>query len=104
VQEALLNRRWISNIKGALTMGALIDYLHLWDSLSGLSLQPNMEDRHIFTWASDGKYLAKSAYNGLFLGSSSFGHHKMIWRSWAPPNAGSLCAWWLRIDVGLQTD
>ena len=65
-------------------MGALIDYLYLWDSLSGLCLQLNREDRHIFTRASDGKYSVKVAYNGLFLGSNSFGHHKRIWRSWAP--------------------
>jgi hypothetical protein len=76
--------RWISDIKGALTMGALIDYLYLLDSLSGLCLQPNREDRHIFTRVSDGKYLAKAAYNGLFLGSSSFGRHKRIWKSWPP--------------------
>jgi hypothetical protein len=28
VQEALENRRWISDIKGALTVGAITDYLH----------------------------------------------------------------------------
>jgi hypothetical protein len=29
VQHALLNRRWIADIKGALTVGAVVDYLHL---------------------------------------------------------------------------
>jgi hypothetical protein len=31
VHEALSNRRWVSDIKGALTLGALVDYLHLWN-------------------------------------------------------------------------
>jgi hypothetical protein len=104
VQEAMINRRWISYIKGALTMGALVDYLYLWDSLSSLCLQPNREDRHIFTRASDGKYSAKAAYDGLFLGSSSFGHHKRIGELGPPPNVGFLCGWWLITNVGLQTD
>lgn len=84
VQEALLNRRWIADIRRALTMGALIDYLYLWNSISGMVLQPNIEDKHIFTIARYGQYSARSAYNGLFVGSSSFDHHKKVWKSWAP--------------------
>jgi hypothetical protein len=83
VQEVLLNK-WIGDIKGALTVGALIDYLHLWDALSDLVLQPDIEDRHIFSIASDDLYSARTAYNGLFYGSRAFVHHKQIWRSWAP--------------------
>jgi hypothetical protein len=84
VQDALSNRRWILDIKGALTVGALIDYLHLWKALSDISLQPNIEDKHIFSFASDGRYSAKAVYKSLFLGSSSFGHYRRVWRSWAP--------------------
>jgi hypothetical protein len=29
VQEAMVNRRWIGDIRGALSAGALIDFLHL---------------------------------------------------------------------------
>jgi hypothetical protein len=32
VHEALSNRRWVPDIKGALTLGALVDYLHLWNA------------------------------------------------------------------------
>jgi hypothetical protein len=56
----------------ALSVGALVDYLHLWDLVSSVELQPDMEDKHIFSLASDGKYSAKVAYEGFFLGSSSF--------------------------------
>lgn len=66
MQEGLLNRRWIGDIKGALTVGALVDYLHLWNALSVLFLQPDIEDKHIFSIAPNGKYSAKVSYSGLF--------------------------------------
>lgn len=50
VQEALLNRRQIADIKGA-----LIDYLYLWDSLSDLVAQPNIEDRRIHSHKIQGR-------------------------------------------------
>jgi hypothetical protein len=84
VQEALSNRSLISDIKDALTVGALIDYLHLWEVLSEFELQPGREDKHIFSVASDGIYSAKSAYKGLFLGSSTFGRYRRMWKTWAP--------------------
>jgi hypothetical protein len=34
VLEALTNRKWISDIKGTLSVGAIVDYLQLWDFLS----------------------------------------------------------------------
>jgi hypothetical protein len=59
VQQALLNRRWIADIKGALTVGAIVDYLqNLWNILTNFVLQPNTEDRHIFSLSSNGSYSA----------------------------------------------
>ncbi|WVZ62943.1 hypothetical protein U9M48_012631 [Paspalum notatum var. saurae] len=85
VQEALTNRTWISDIQGALDVGVLTDYLHLWDLLSGLQLQPEVEDRHIWKLSPNGHYSAKSAYEGFFLGATLFEPWKKIWKSWAPP-------------------
>jgi hypothetical protein len=85
VIEALTNRKWIADIKGALSVGVLIDYLQLWEMLSAIELQPGVEDRHIFSIAPDGMFSAKSAYNGLFMGSVSFGHFTRVWKTWAPP-------------------
>lgn len=84
-QEALLNRRWISDIKGALYVGVLVEYIQLWDLLSEVVLQQEIEDKHVFNIVSDGIYLAKSAYKGLFAGSTSFGHYCRVWKTWAPP-------------------
>jgi hypothetical protein len=80
----LLNRRWISDIRDGLTVRVLADYLKLWDCLSEIELHPLTEDRHIFSVAPDGKYSAKAAYKGLFLGSCTFGHYKRVWKTWAP--------------------
>ena len=66
VQEAMDNRRWISDIRGALLAGALIDFLHLWEALMDFQLHPDIEDRHIFSIAPGGNYSAKAAYEGLF--------------------------------------
>jgi hypothetical protein len=85
VREALTNRRWVSDIKGALTWGALVDYLHLWNAITDVVLQPNSEDKHIFSIASNGQYSASSAYKGFFTGSVGFEHYKMVWKSCAPP-------------------
>ena len=85
VREALTNRRWVSDIKGALTWGVLVDYLHLWNAIADVVLQPNSEDKHIFSIASNGQYSACSAHKGFFTGSVGFEHYKMVWKSWAPP-------------------
>jgi hypothetical protein len=85
VNEALTNRKWIADIKGALSVGVLINYLQLWEMLSAIELQPRVEDRHIFSIAPDGMYSAKSAYNGLFMGLASFGHYTRVWKTWALP-------------------
>ena len=47
VQEALTNQAWISDIQGALTVGVLIEYLHLWDILFDFQLHPDSGDKHI---------------------------------------------------------
>jgi hypothetical protein len=84
IYEALLNNKCIYDIRGGLTVGVLADYFKLWDCLSGFELHPLIEDRHIFSIAPDGKYSAKEAYKGLFLGSCTFGHYKRVWKTWAP--------------------
>jgi hypothetical protein len=79
----------------------LVDYLNLWESLSDIELQPNIRDKHVFSLASDGKYTAKAAYKGLFLGSATFDHYKRIWRSWAPSKCHFSFGWWHTTDAGL---
>lgn len=65
--DVVSNGRWILDIKGALTVGALVDYLHLWELISEMVLQPDIEDKLIFSVAADGNYSAKAAYEDFFL-------------------------------------
>jgi hypothetical protein len=44
---------------------------------------PEVEDRHVFSITPTGTYSAKTAYEGSFLGSVVFPHHKRIWKTWA---------------------
>jgi hypothetical protein len=48
VQEAFTNRAWVSDIQGALTVGVVVEYLHLWDLLTDLELQPEVEDSYVW--------------------------------------------------------
>jgi hypothetical protein len=83
VVEALANHKWISDIRGALTVGVIADYLHLWNALNGVELQPRIEDSHFWRLATNGQYSAKLAYEGLFLGSIDFEPHERVWKTWA---------------------
>jgi hypothetical protein len=81
----LTNLTWISDIQGALTVGVMVDYLHLWDILADFLLQPNVEDRHIWRFSSDGQYSAKTAYKRFFCGVYTFEPWERVWKTWAPP-------------------
>jgi hypothetical protein len=100
VQEAIVSTKWISDIKGALSVGVLTDYLQLWDLIFGVELQPEVEDKHIFSIAPNGAYSSKSAYEGLFLRSMAFGHYKRIWKSLALPKCRFSYGWLPRSGVG----
>lgn len=99
VQEALTDRRWLTDIRGAVSVGVLVDFLDLWDILSSINLLQNQEDKHIFRFATDGKYSAKAAYESLFIGSTNFGHWERIWQMQFFFNG-----WLLLRDVGQRID
>jgi hypothetical protein len=51
VQEALTDHSRVSDIQGALTASAISEFLVLWDLLSEVSLQPDVEDTHIWRFS-----------------------------------------------------
>jgi hypothetical protein len=85
IHEALTTRRWVSDIQGALKVGVIIEFLHLWDILSNFELQPEVSDIHFWRFTANGQYSAKVAHEGLFLGSIRFEPFERIWKTWAPP-------------------
>jgi hypothetical protein len=85
VHEALTARKWVSNIQGALTVGVISEFLHLWGILLNFDLQERVNDNHFWRLAANRKYSAKVAYESFFLGSISFVPFQRIWKTWAPP-------------------
>ncbi|WVZ53711.1 LOW QUALITY PROTEIN: hypothetical protein U9M48_004616, partial [Paspalum notatum var. saurae] len=84
ISQALTNRRWIADIKGALSVQALVDYLKLWELVDGIVMQPEISDKHTWKLSRSGAYTSKSAYQAFFLGSVKFAPWKRIWKSCAP--------------------
>ena len=84
VHEALTDMKWVADIRGALTVAVLTEYLDLWDLLAEVVLQPEVEDTHIWQFAPTGKYPAKSAYEAMFIDAIQFKPWERIWKSWAP--------------------
>jgi hypothetical protein len=68
INEALTERRWVSDIRGALIVNVLSYYIHLWEILIDVELQPEVEDTHIRQFSPSGQYSTKSAYEALFTG------------------------------------
>ena len=79
VFESLNNRTWVSDIRGALTIQVLIEYINPWELLSNVELQPDVEDTHIWKVSTTGQYTTKSAYEALFIGAIQFGPWERIW-------------------------
>ena len=68
VAQALHNRSWVQDIKGAHTVEVLLDYLHILDIVEEIILQPEILD--LFRWklSHDGSYHSKSANAAFFVG------------------------------------
>lgn len=72
VCQALDHRRWVSNIKGALSVSALVEYPQLWELLELVILQHGVSDQHIWRLSGSSIYSSKLVYNSFFIGSTSF--------------------------------
>ncbi|XP_071685018.1 uncharacterized protein [Lolium perenne] len=82
VQQALVERSWISDIEGAQRALALWQYVQLWIRLRDMVLSPD-QDKLVWRWTTDGQYSSGSYYDTLFQGAIS--SWKLNWKSWAPP-------------------
>jgi len=84
VFQALTNRRWVKDIRGALTVQVLVEYVKVWEMVDDVILQPGVPDHFRWRFTQSGQYSCKSAYQSFFLGTLKFGPWKRIWKSWAP--------------------
>lgn len=84
VAEGLQARRWVRGISGGLTVQVIAEYIDLWDRLENFHLQPDVEDRVVWRWSTNGVYCARSAYRALHLGSQELPDYQLIWHAWMP--------------------
>jgi hypothetical protein len=84
IARVLLNVAWIRDITRALTISAIVQYLHLRTRLQNVALDPSVIDRTLWKWSSSGVYLARSAYAMFFQGQSALCGAKEVWRIKAP--------------------
>uniref|UniRef100_A0A0A9C4B4 Uncharacterized protein n=1 Tax=Arundo donax TaxID=35708 RepID=A0A0A9C4B4_ARUDO len=72
VAHALQNRRWVSDIRGHLTVQVLVDYLKVWDAVDNVMLQLGVQDQYVWKLSWTGVFSCKSAYGAFFTGSIRF--------------------------------
>jgi hypothetical protein len=68
ITEALDNGAWIKDITGALSIPAIVQYLHLRARVDEVQLQSGVNDKTVWKWTSSGTYTASSAYAAFFHG------------------------------------
>lgn len=81
---ALVNRRWVRDISGGLSVQAMAQYLSLWDMVQGVELIAGQSDEVVWRQSADGVFTFKSAYNMFFLANKPFACAEAIWKSKAP--------------------
>jgi hypothetical protein len=70
--QALSDNQWVCDITGGLSVTAMVQYLHLWDRLQAIQLDPEQEDVVRRMWTPDGNYSARSAYLLMHHGKTTF--------------------------------
>lgn len=96
VSQEFENRRWVADIKGAVIVQVMLEYLDIWDMIDNMVLQPNVPGQHTWKLSSLGKYSSKSTYEAMFVGTIKVSPWKLIWKSWVPSNCKLFM--WLAIN------
>lgn len=74
----------MKDIRGALTVQVLLEYLKIWELVDGVILQPYVSDQFIWNMSQSGMYTCRSAYKAFFLGTVRFSPWKRVWKSRPP--------------------
>jgi hypothetical protein len=104
VQEAIRDNLWINDIHGSLSVGALVDFLRLWDMVAQVDLCLDKEDKHIFGWLLMANIRLKLLTRGSSLVQWSSNLMRGFGKLGLRPNVVSSCGWWLIRNVGRQID
>ena len=86
VVDGLHNNSWAKDIKGALTVQVILDYLLLWDTIRLWQQQRNSNTPDTFSWkwTADGQFTTASAYRAFFIGQHAIPGARQLTKSRAP--------------------
>jgi hypothetical protein len=101
VREAITNRSWVRDIRGARTAHVLCDYVLVWEKVQGVTFDDLSSDRFIWRWTADGTYSASSAYRAFFVGMATLRGAKELWKVRASPKCKFF--FWLLLHDRLWT-
>ena len=84
VAQGLLNRAWVRDITGALTVQVIVEYLQIWNLVENQVVVEQAEDRFIWKWTADHCFTTASAYRAFFVGQHPIPGAKMLRKTRAP--------------------
>lgn len=76
VADGLRNRNWMRDIRGALTIPVLIEYVRLRQLVDSIVLRPDVPDSFIWRWSVTGEFSSTSAYRLVFQALVSYGRQE----------------------------
>jgi hypothetical protein len=92
VAATIMSQCWLRDIRGALMVSVLAQYLLLHEHLLGFAMQEEMPYRFIWYRTSSGVYSDSLAYGALFLGQTGLHCAKELWKV-KPPNNCRFFMW-----------
>jgi hypothetical protein len=86
VAAAITSQRCLRDIRAALMVPVLAQYLLLCEHLLGVATQEDAPYCFIWCWSSSGAYTARLTYKVLFMGQTGLHSAKELWKVKAPNN------------------
>lgn len=85
LREAIKDDAWVGKVKvtNRFTLEHLRQFIALWTTIRGFTLEPNAEDDIIWKHTESGIYTAMSAYMAQFFGLLRSPLEMAVWKAWA---------------------
>ncbi|CAD6343674.1 unnamed protein product [Miscanthus lutarioriparius] len=85
VKDAITDHKWVRDVDHSMTVNIITEFVALWERLQGIELRPSEDDRKIWRHTADGQYMAKSAYQLQFIGTTKSMTADITWATKTPP-------------------
>lgn len=99
VADALHDHRWVRDLRHAINLPILDEFIDLWREINNRNLQLQEGTADTISWllTADRTYSARSAYRLQFEGQIKNPLAPLVWKTWAPAN-GKFFAWLMLQD------